>query len=413
MAAKRQCEIAVIGAGIVGLTVALRLQDLGHNVLVIEPNQPGSGASYGNASSISPHAISPVISSAVLKSLPNMLLSPNSPLSIRPLYLTSLMPWLLRGLMQGGTQAYKHNETQLAQLQTGSMQAWREVIDTVGLQDLLLEKGILYTYPTAASLAAAASVIAMRRKYGVEQEVLSAAQVAALEPNLPAAAGGLLHSGSISLRDVGAATGRLAAYLQSRGVEFLAENVDSLERDASGLLLTVTSGTVRARRAILAAGAHSAVLARQAGDRIPLIAHRGYHIEFDMGECPISRPVHRTQLGYYMTPLDGRLRSAGTVELASNNAAPSEARFAQIERGTRATFANLPAVSRKWMGLRPALPDSLPVIGPSRLGSDVIYAFGHGHIGLTLGPVTAQIVEQMLQGNSAPEAYRAFSAQRF
>jgi D-amino-acid dehydrogenase len=283
----------------------------------------------------------------------------------------------------------------------------------VGLGDLLVERGVLYTYPDESSLKAAQGMVAVRRKYGIAQEVLGARQVADLEPNLPACAGAVHHVGSIHLADTGDVTRRMAEAAIRQGVSVLPARVTGLAREASGVVLHAGDHRVLARRVIIAAGAHSSELARQAGDRVPLVAHRGYHVEFDMEESPVSRPVHRTQLGYYITPLRGRLRAAGTVEFASNEAAPSSRRFDQIERGVRATFPNMPPVARRWMGLRPAMPDSLPVIGASSGGADVIYAFGHGHVGLTLGPVTGQLVAALATGRPAPEVIRHFSPQRF
>lgn len=406
-------ETAIIGAGIVGLSCALALAKVGQAVMLIDPAAPGSGASYGNASSISPHAISPVGSPAVLRSLPSLLFDRESPLSIRPAYLALLAPWLLRFAVQSLPTTTMRNLHIMAELQRGSMAAWRELADNVDIADLLVERGVLYTYPDETSLNAAQGTVALRRGYGIPQEVLSARQVAELEPNLPACAGAVHHVGSIHLSDTGEATRRMAEAAARLGVLLLDAKVKGIVCEASGPVLHAGENRILAKRVVIAAGAHSADLARQLGDRVPLIAHRGYHVEFDMEETPVSRPVHRTQLGYYMTPLRGRLRAAGTVELASNEAAPSTRRFDQIERGVRATFPNMPPVARRWMGLRPAMPDSLPVIGTSSGGADVIYAFGHGHVGLTLGPVTAQLVAALATGRPVPELIRHFSPNRF
>lgn len=413
MPTTHRTETAIIGAGIVGLSCALALAEAGQEVMLVDPATPGSGASYGNASSISPHAISPVGSPTVLRSLPRLLFDRESPLSIRPAYLPLLAPWLLRFAVQSLPAATMRNLHAMAELQRGSMAAWRDVAGKVDLADLLVERGVLYTYPGEDSLKAAQGTVALRRDYGIAQEVLNARQVAELEPNLPACAGAVHHVGSIHLADTGEATRRMAEAAARLGVSLLDAKVTGIVREASGPALHAGEHRILAKRVVIAAGAHSADLARQTGDRVPLVAHRGYHVEFDMEETPVSRPVHRTQLGYYMTPLRGRLRAAGTVELASNDAAQSSRRFDQIERGVRATFPNMPPVARRWMGLRPAMPDSLPVIGPSSGGADVIYAFGHGHVGLTLGPVTAQLVAALATGRPVPEVIRHFSPKRF
>ena len=406
-------ETAIIGAGIVGLSCALSLAQAGQEVLLIDPGPSDSAASYGNAAAISPHAISPVGSPAVLRGLPDLLFSRESPLSIRLSYLPQLTPWLLRFAAQSLPSAFEHNLRTMAELQTHSMAAWRTIVSSTGLEELLVERGVLYTYPDDASFQAARSAVELRRRYGIPQVLLSPAEVAVLEPELPSCAGAVHHVGSIHLADPGLVTQRLADAATRLGVLRLRARVENLTREASGIRLQAGDQLITARRAVLAAGAHSAKLARQAGDHVPLVAHRGYHIEFDLDEAPISRPVHRTQLGYYISPLRGRLRAAGTVELASNNAEPSQQRFEQIERGVRATFRGLPPVARRWMGLRPALPDSLPVIGPSSGGPDVLYAFGHGHVGMTLGPVTGQLITALAKGDQPPEILRHFSPRRF
>jgi D-hydroxyproline dehydrogenase len=178
----------------------------------------------------------------------------------------------------------------------------------------------------------------------------------------------------------------------------IAARVERLERNPGGVTLTGPGLHLRAARVVLAAGAHSRALARQAGDRIPLETERGYHLEWDMDETPVSRPCSPTARGFYFCPMAGRLRVAGTVELGGLTAPPSPHRLRRIEEGARAVLPRLGPPDREWMGFRPSIPDSLPVIGPSRGGDTVIHAFGHGHIGLTLAPVTAQIVADLIGG---------------
>jgi D-amino-acid dehydrogenase len=148
---------------------------------------------------------------------------------------------------------------------------------------------------------------------------------------------------------------------------------------------------------VIAAGAHSKHLARMAGDRVPLETERGYHIEWDMPEPRLLRPCCPTARGFYMCPMSGRLRVAGTVELGGLTAPPSPHRIKRLEEGMKAIFPDLGAPSRSWMGFRPSIPDSVPVIGEGR-DTRVVHAFGHGHIGLTLAPVTARIVEAIIKG---------------
>ena len=166
-------------------------------------------------------------------------------------------------------------------------------------------------------------------------------------------------------------------------------------------------------RVIIAAGAHSRALALQAGDKVPLDTERGYHVEWDMPGKRLTRPACPTTRGFYLCPMDGRLRVAGTVELGGLTAPPSPHRIAKLVEGARAIFPDLPEPSRDWMGFRPSLPDSVPVIGPSRGGADILHAYGHGHIGLTLAPITAEIVAALVAGKAPPVDMAPYLPHRF
>jgi D-amino-acid dehydrogenase len=185
--------------------------------------------------------------------------------------------------------------------------------------------------------------------------------------------------------------------------------VERLERGRDGLRLTGPGLDLRAARVVLAAGAWSKRLAALIGDKVPLDTERGYHLEYDMPENPLTRQTSPIARGFYFCPMQGRLRVAGTVELGGLSAPPAPHRWAMMERGARAILPDLPEPSRRWMGFRPSIPDSRPVIGPSRGGADVIHAYGHGHLGLTLAPVTAQMVLDMVAGRTPfldPAPYR-------
>jgi D-amino-acid dehydrogenase len=164
---------------------------------------------------------------------------------------------------------------------------------------------------------------------------------------------------------------------------------------------------------VIAAGAHSRPLARAAGDKVPLDTERGYHLEWEMERPRLTRPICPTARGFYLCPMQGRLRVAGTVELGGLSAPPSPHRLEQLRRGALAIFPDLGTPSRSWMGFRPSMPDSLPVIGPSRSGEAIIHAYGHGHIGLTLAPVTAELVAACVAGQLGHPRLRGIGAMRF
>jgi D-amino-acid dehydrogenase len=218
-----------------------------------------------------------------------------------------------------------------------------------------------------------------------------------LEPRRPhIEGGGLFFPNAINVSDPGRVMGHLSAADQRNGVDFIKASGTCIVRERDGVRVAASPFEVRARTVVIAAGAHSRNLAARIGDSVPLDTERGYHVEFDTAEAPIERPVCPATKGFYLCPMRGRLRAAGMVELAGL-AAPVNPRLLQtLTTNARRIFPELGAPSRTWLGFRPSMPDSVPVIRPSKGVRDVILVFGHGHIGLTLAPRTARSVSAML-----------------
>lgn len=407
-------EIAIIGAGVIGLAVALRLADEGREVVIIDPAAPGAGASYGNAGTIADYAVQPVGTPDVLRNLPSLMFDRNSPLSIRHAALPSLAPWLLRFARQSLPGAAKRNAHAIAALMRGALPGWEALATQIGGADLLQRRGCLYVYETEAAAKAARSDLAFRKTLGVGLDILTRAELAAMEPGLPEAPGGAAYfPNAVFMADPGAMVGRLAAAAQAAGVGFITARVDSLTWGAGGMRLAGKGLNLDAKRVVIAAGAHSKALARMAGDRVPLDTERGYHVEWDMPSPRLQRPCCPTSRGFYLCPMAGRLRVAGTVELGGLTAPPSPHRIAKLVEGAQAFFPDLGPPDRSWMGFRPSLPDSLPVIGPSQGGAEVIHAYGHGHVGLTLAPVTAAMVADLVAGRRPDTAMTPCLPNRF
>jgi glycine/D-amino acid oxidase-like deaminating enzyme len=414
VAASETTEIAILGAGIVGLATALRLAGQGHEVLLIDPNEPGSGASFGNAGTIAEYACMPVGNPAVLRALPKLLLDSDSPFSLRWPALFQLAPWLVRFVRQSLPAATRANALALAGLLAEALPAWGEMVQEAGLQDLMRRKGCLYLYRRESDFAASAGGRALRAELGVHQEVLTPQQVAALEPGLRTVeAQGLYFPDSMNVTDPGTVMRRLFAAVVARGASLARAEITGLQANGGGIELSGPGFHVKAKTAVIAAGARSRVLAAQAGDRIPLESERGYHLEFSTDAPLLNRPVCPVDLGFYMTPMAGRLRVAGTVELGGFAAPPNPGRLALLDRGVRQFFPNLGKPSSQWLGFRPSLPDSRPVIGRSRRSTAVIHAFGHGHLGLTLAPITARLVADLIAGRGDPACLASFAADRF
>jgi glycine/D-amino acid oxidase-like deaminating enzyme len=411
-------DIAIVGAGVIGLATALRLQDDGHEVLLIDPNEPGSGASFGNAGTIATYGSVPVGTPDVLRSLPQLLLGRESPLSLPPAALPAMLPWLWRFLRASMPAASSAGADALAALLVRAGPSWEQRWAALQCEDLVRRAGCLYLYRDPPSTHA--FDFRQRARHGVRQQLLSPAEVAALEPALAASARhGLFFPDAVHLASPAALMQRMSAEAQRRGARHLRARALKLRADGAGAVLELERDgrreQLRAGTVVIAAGAHSRTLAQQAGESVPLDTERGYHLEyaFDDDALPLQRPVCPAERGFYMTPMAGRLRVAGTVEFGGLMRAADPRRWALLDRGARSLFPDLPAASSQWLGFRPSVPDSVPVIGRARGVRAAVLAFGHGHLGLTLATVTADLVAADVAGRAAHAASAAWAPQRF
>ena len=409
-----RADVAIIGAGVIGLTIALRLAASGREIVVVDPNDPGSGASYGNAGVVASYACAPIGNPDVLRNLPGLLFKPESPLAIRRVALPALLPWLMRFAWHSMPAMARRNGCALAGLLKDSMPAWREIAEQAAVIDLFRHDGCLYVYRERMPPRNGEWAARLRDELGVRQQWLTPAEIATFEPALHAMAGGLYFPDAAHIVDPSVLTARLATAARAQGAAFHRGRVERLAPQDNGQIRLIGPDfTVDARTVVLAAGAWSRSLARQAGDTIPLDTERGYHIEFALDACPIKRPVSPVDLGFYITPMQGRLRVAGTVELGGLSAPPNPDRIAALERGARKILPDLGPVQSQWLGFRPSLPDSLPVIGRSRRTPSLIHAFGHGHLGMTLAGVTSRVVAELIADRNSGRELSAFRPDRF
>ncbi|MEX0730908.1 MAG: FAD-dependent oxidoreductase [Aquisalimonadaceae bacterium] len=406
--------ICVIGAGLIGLATAWSLLQRGHQVTIVDPDRPGHGASFGNAATLATYAVAPIAHPGLWARMPGLLFSDTSPFRIRWQRLPRLAPWLFRFLRETSPGRASDNAMVLCRFLEPALEDWRALLADIEADGLLLRRGCLYFHTDSAGMRGAQGEIAMRDRLGVHQQILSADDVARLEPSLAGrSAGGVLFPDAAHVNDPLAVSQALASAIACRGGHFLEARVTGLRGNGAGVVVATDQGELAAERAVVAAGAWSGSLARMVGDRIPLDTERGYHLEFPMDTPLLERPCCPVERAFYMTPLSGRLRVAGTVELGSIDDAASEERFRFLQAGAESILGrDLGEPSSRWLGFRPSMPDSLPVIGPSGRNDRVIYAFGHGHLGLTMAATTGRLVADVIAG-TAPEWLAGCSAARF
>jgi len=420
MAAAGRRRIGVIGAGMVGVCTASWLQRDGHHVFLIDPDNPGEGASFGNAGCFNGSSVTPVATPGVIRNVPKWLMDPLGPLSLRWSYLPSILPYLVRFVRAGTPEKVHAQARALRPLLGPTVPLVRELAREADAEDLIQQRGHLYVYRSEESLAKDGLAWQLRRENGVEVDEFDADELRQLEPTLSRdyVRGLLVRENGHTSNPFGLIS-RLVERFRDQGGELVRARALGFQFEGRRLIAIQTdTGILRVDAAVVCAGAHSKPLAAALGNRVPLETERGYHLMIRDPEVAPRIPIADGDGKFVATPMELGLRFAGTVELAGLQAPPNWQRARiLLEQGRRM----LPGLAREhaeerisvWMGHRPSMPDSLPVIGPSRTSPDVIYAFGHGHVGMTAAPMTGKIVADLVAGRPAPIDIAPFAAGRF
>ena len=407
--------VAVIGAGIVGSCTAAYLQREGCNVILIDRDEPGSQASYGNAGSVSPSAIMPVAMPGMLKKVPSWLLDPKGALRLRWWYAPVALPWLLRFLKHGRPDEVRRIAAAMRSLLADVFEAYEPLIDQANARDLIRRNGCLYVYETEEDMKAGAFSLQVRRDNGAILEPVGEYELRQMEPALGKQFRfGLYAPENGSTLDPQRLTAAIARSVVAAGGRSVRANVRSVRSLESGLEINGDGEAIRVDSVVIAAGAWSKALARQLGDDLPLETQRGYHATVPAPNVSPSRTVMWPQRNLMANPMAMGLRFAGTVELAGLQAAPDMRRArALLDLGCQLFPELRPQEPKYWMGHRPCFPDSLPVIDHARLDRRVFYAFGHQHVGMCGAATTGRAVAALVTGRQPSLDISPFSARRF
>ncbi|WP_047710970.1 NAD(P)/FAD-dependent oxidoreductase [Pseudomonas lactis] len=406
MADPNQADIVVVGAGIIGVACALQLARQGRQVVVLDAQAPGMGASYGNAGHLATEQVFPIADLSILKRLPAMLLDPMGPLRLDWTYLPRALPWFIRLLLNLRPARYQRTVAGLRALNEGSLGAWQRLLQSIGQAPLLREDGSLLVYERAESRAALDALQQRMRQQGVAVESWSGDAVRKAAPQLSdAIQGGLFFPATGHFLDPYTVVGELVSAAKAEGVQFLQQRVLNARLEGSGVSLMTDQGVLTAPHVLIACGAHSAKLtAALTGKQVPLDTERGYHLMLPHEQQRLPFAVTSLERKFIMTPMTGGLRLAGTVEFAGLDRPANMQRAWQLHRLSKGLFRHdlSDCEATPWMGFRPSLPDSLPIIDRVCDGK-VLLAFGHQHLGLTQAAVTAEWVGQLAAGERVPE----------
>lgn len=410
-------KIAVLGAGIVGLATAHSLIDEGHQVTIIDREGPAAGASRGNAGWIAHTDIDPIASPKMLRQVPKFLMDPLGPLTIRPDYLPVIFPWLVRLILASRPEKLDASINALIALQSLAMPAWERLATRLLLTDKIHKRGTLFVFDNLKAYETAIPHFKRQEAAGIDVHYLNRSEVSALEPGLADTIVAAAHfPASAHVSDPAEITKTLFDTARRRQADHVHGKVLALEPDDKGVTIRFEGREpVWADRAVIALGAWSKPIAATVGDKVPLDTERGYNVSFPGVAGSLKHPVTFQGHGFVATPLDSGLRIGGAVEFAGLAAQPNHQRTKAMHQKAMRFIRDLPPyeTGTLWMGFRPSIPDSLPVIGRSKNSAFVIHAFGHGHYGLTQSVATGRLVTDLIAERSPPIDLSPFSAQRF
>ncbi|MDE0233295.1 MAG: FAD-dependent oxidoreductase [bacterium] len=408
-------DAVVVGGGIVGLCSALHLQRRGYEVTVIDRGPPGTGASGHNAGLFSIGNCLPTATPGVIRSVPKMLLDPSSPLAIRWRYLPRLTPWLLRFLAASRPGRVEQISVAIAGLQHHAVRAFADLLPMPDPDAGLYEGGHLLAYGSEAAFSKAAYGLEVRRARGIPVEVLDPSGVASLYPALSGRIShGVLVPDSYYF-DPPVFTAAVAARFTHAGGRWLEQTVRDFRIKGDRISAVETDeGRLGASLVVIAAGAWSRSLVRILGFDTPLDTERGYGVRIPDPGIELGGPLIYMDRHVGITPVPGRLLLAGTDELAGLRAPPNYARAEALIRAARELFPDMNTDgAEKWMSFRPSHPDSLPVIGRSPRQENVYLAYGHGHLGFTMGAITGEMIGQLADAEDTTVELEPFRPTRF
>jgi D-amino-acid dehydrogenase len=415
-------QIAIIGAGAVGVISAIEALREGHRVTLIDAGEPGGtqAASYGNAGWLSSHSVIPPSEPGVWKKVPGYLMDPLGPLAIRWSYLPKALPWLIQYLLSGWTEArVEKTAWALRDLLKDAPLLHGKLADEAGVPELIERNGVMHVFPSRANFDGDLGW-RIRKRVGVEWLELSADEMRQREPDLhPRYTFGVVVEEAGRCRDPGAYVAALANHALASGAELVRAKATGLKLNGDKLVAVVTeTGEIACDAAVVAAGARSKLLTASVGDPLPLETERGYHV---MIEDPESGPRHSMMASdakMVVNWTNKGLRAAGTVEIAGLDAEPNWKRAEALRDNLFSMFPKLPrdipaSRIKTWFGHRPSMPDGRPCIGYARASRDIVYAFGHGHVGLVGSARTGRLVAQLLSGKAPEIPLEPFAPTRF
>ena len=412
-----QAPIAVVGAGIIGVCLAYELRRRGKPVLLLDAEEPGRGASFGNMASIAVTEFMPASRPSVWARIPGWLLDPEGPVRVRPAYLPRLTPWFLRFLAASRPGTVRALEDQGAALCRRAYDDLTPLLESAGLSHMLSQEGCLSLYADARELAADREHLEVIARLGFESHVLTRAEVQDLEPAISDVIGhAVLFPHNRSISNPYLLVNSLFERFLAMGGQFLQARVTGFVRAGGAIthVQTAMGQSLDVSQVVLCAGAYTARLTSMLGEPIPLETERGYHTQIMEPGISMRHSVIWPAKAFMVTPTAGGIRVGGTVEMAGLDAPPDYRRAQVLVKRAQTALPGLQLrEATEWMGHRPALPDTVPIMGPSATTRGVYVATGHGHLGLTYGATNARLMADLMTGQTPPIDMHPYRINRF
>lgn len=408
--------MVVIGAGIVGSSCAWHLRRKGMEVTLIDKVEPGMSCSYGNASCISRSSVIPFSYPGMIKKVPGWLLDPLGPMRIRPLDFPSLAPWFWRFWRVSSMQNVEQIAVAQKKLMDSVFDDYEHILQATDSTHLYRSKGAIHIYDTESEYEKDRWQIDLRRKLGFDSHRLSTPELSSLVPELKLGNGvAMMMPDWHQVLDPQKVTRRIAENSFADGTRWVNDNVNTIKSNDHGVVISTDSGNkIAADELVVAAGAWSNKLAQKLDYSVPMLAKRGYHSMIANPGVQLDFPIMSLSRVFVMTPLNDGLRVAGTAEFAALDAKPDYRRAKVLLKHAGHYLDGLKTEgATEWMGQRPMMADSTPVISRSPSHRHVFYAFGHGHYGLTQGPTTGRHIASLVAGEVPSVDLRPFRFDRF
>lgn len=408
--------ISIVGGGIIGMMACLQLQKRGWQVTVFDRVQPGTPGqtSWGNAGSISIGNVTPLGKPGFLLDGMAKALSLNSPLLMPPAYMHKSIPWVLQVLQQSDHHAAEQISKEIGTLNSLSGEVWSGLLEELKLQSFVARNGWLKLYESEKSFQKTEAERRLMEDLGIPFQVMDRGEITEHDPAFsPIFSKAILQTGSLGINSPGRLMEHLSALAGQQGAEIVVENINSVTRSADGFALETDAGQHQTKSLLLASGAWSGEVAAQFGYDFPLETERGYHLFYERF-VPLKGPSINMDRYVAMSPMEDGVRVTSCVELAGLK---KDADYKRMHRLSKFAEKALPELksckTREWMGYRPSLPDSKPVIGKSDHQPGLYFAFGNGHLGMTQAAATGQLIAEIASREDTSIPVEPFSPYRF